>query len=101
MNKSEEQKKIEYKIKSIEEEIEENQKEYDRLEGNALGTTLIVFGIIGLFIFIIPGVILLIIAGSVSNNNKKEKVRIYSRIKELERQLVELKGIPDEEEGKQ
>lgn len=101
MNKSEEQKKIEYKIKSIEEEIEENQKEYDRLEGNALGTTLIVFGIIGLFIFIIPGVILLIIAGSVSNNNKKEKVRIYSRIKELERQLVELKGIPDEKEGKQ
>jgi rubrerythrin len=98
MKKSEEQDKIKYKIKSIEEEIKENQKEYERLERNNLGGILIVLGVIGLFLFIVPGIIFFIIAGAVSNNNKKQMLEISTRIKELERQLADLKGTPVEEE---
>jgi len=76
-------------INHTQEQIKEAQETYDKAKKGTNQVVLIILGFFGLLFFILPGIVIFILAAVEYNNNKKTMISMSQKIKDLERELAD------------
>jgi len=79
------------KLGKVIEEIMENENIYQQAKKGGAQPILMILGIVGLFIFLIPGIIFIVIAGNQYSKNKQIMSKAKAKINSLEREIIDLK----------
>ena len=82
--------RLKEKIQIVKDEIEENNKFYNKAKSGGGQFIWAILGVIGLFLWIIPGLICFIIGAIQYNNNKNLMYKTSTKISELKRELSDL-----------